>query len=491
MTDTVTSSHDHFDGEGSSSGVGLLQAPASGRESARDSDPQNKTRLAADSRQAVQRGSNGSRRAAAMQYDRRRGANGSAAGNTRSRGAERRTNHVAAVRVESKPSRPTLQTALATSTDFARRFEIFSRYGNFTMAYSTLQPGLTYFESHGGYLAYDRSLGVDFVLADPVAPAENHRAIIAEFLKSHPRTCFCQVSKPTAAILSDLGYYVNEIGADIELDLPNYDFSGPKKSKFRQAANKVEREGYRIEELTASEVDPAAIERLCTSWRATKTVKREARFLTRPFDFEAEPEVRKFYLVSGQGEIVAFVAFDPICEDGRVIGYSPAIKRRDPNAPTGAEEAICKFAIERFHCEGMAIVRLGLLPLYQVEKSEFRESHYLRKVFQLLFQHGDRWVYSFRGHADFKHRYRGETQKVYFATYTRWRNVQSLIGLMRVCRIFAFSARSPQDAFPKRDAGGQRLLANRSSWRDSLRPTEADQVPSSSFCSHRRAPFTD
>ena len=110
------------------------------------------------------------------------------------------------------------------------------------MAYSTLQPGLNYFESHGGYLAYDRSLGVNFVLADPLAPAENHRAIIAEFLKSHPRTCFCQVSKPTAAILSDLGYYVNEIGADVELDLPNYDFSGPKKSKFRQAANPMTRE---------------------------------------------------------------------------------------------------------------------------------------------------------------------------------------------------------------------------------------------------------
>ena len=38
------------------------------------------------------------------------------------------------------------------------RLEIFHRYGNFTMAYATLQPGMKYFESHGGYLAYDTCL---------------------------------------------------------------------------------------------------------------------------------------------------------------------------------------------------------------------------------------------------------------------------------------------------------------------------------------------
>jgi hypothetical protein len=88
-------------------------------------------------------------------------------------------------------------------------------------------------------------------------------------------------------------------------------------------------------------------------------------------------------------------------------------------------------------------------------------------------------------------RKRGEAQKVYFGTYRRWRNVQSQFGLMRVCRIFAFPVRSPREAFPKRGAGGQRLLANRSSWSSSLRSMEAGQVHSSSFCSHRRAPFTD
>src|SRR5580692_4442836 len=74
--------------------------------------------------------------------------------------------------------RERLFAATEATADLARRFELFCRYGNFTMAYATLQPGMKYFEAHGGYLAYDTCWGVTFVLGDPVAPAGNHAAII-------------------------------------------------------------------------------------------------------------------------------------------------------------------------------------------------------------------------------------------------------------------------------------------------------------------------
>jgi lysylphosphatidylglycerol synthetase-like protein (DUF2156 family) len=316
----------------------------------------------------------------------------------------------------------------------SRLFEIFRRYGNFTMAYATLQPGMKYFESQGGYIAYDTCGGTTFVLGDPVAPAANHAAILEAFVRTHPRTCFCQVSKPVGAILARLGWFVNEFGADMELDLATYDFEGPKKSKFRQAAHKIEREGYTIAELTVADGDRAELDALSSSWLAAKTVTREARFLVRPLAFGDEPEVRKFYLRDRHGSIVSFVAFDPICEKGEVIGYSPAIKRRAPDAPTGAEEAITKFAIERFRAEGLTTFRLGLLPLYDVQDSEFRDSWLLKRVFQFAYRYGDRWIFNFRGHADFKHRYRGNLTKVYFATYTRL-TTWNLISLLRLCRL--------------------------------------------------------
>ena len=145
---------------------------------------------------------------------------------------------------------------------------------------------------------------------------------------------------------------MNELGADMELDLPTYDYTGPKKSKLRQAARKIQREGYTIEEGTALHSDQTELEALSAAWLATKTVQQEARFLVRPLAFGDEPEVRKFYLRDADGWIVSFIAFDPICEGGEVIGYSPAVKRRSVDAPTGAEEAITKFAIEQFRAGG-------------------------------------------------------------------------------------------------------------------------------------------
>jgi lysylphosphatidylglycerol synthetase-like protein (DUF2156 family) len=153
------------------------------------------------------------------------------------------------------------------------------------MAYATLQPGMRYFESHGGYLAYDTCWGITFVLGDPVAPVENRAAMIEAFVRQHPRTCFCQISKPVGAILARLGWFVNEFGADMELDLATYVFAGPQKSKFRQAAHKIEREGYTIEERTLAGEDLVELDALSSSWLAGKTVKREARFLVRPFAF--------------------------------------------------------------------------------------------------------------------------------------------------------------------------------------------------------------
>lgn len=321
-----------------------------------------------------------------------------------------------------------------SNADFGRRMYQLRQYGNFTMAFATLQPGMRYFESHDGYLAYDSYWGTNFVLGDPVAPFENHPAIIAEFVSRFPRTCFCQISRTTGETLARMGWFVNEFGADMELDLCTYDFTGPKKSKFRQAAHKIERERYTIEERDAAADDGTELEALCASWLPSMTIKREGRFLCRPLAFGDEPEVRKFFLRNADGEIVSFVAFDPIYANGEVVGYSPAVKRRSPDAPTGAEEAINKFAIEQFRTEGFMTLRVGLIPLYDIQVSEFRDAWLLRQTFRWTYRYGDKLVFNFRGHADFKHRFRGTLNKVYFATRARVGNAWSLLALLRLCR---------------------------------------------------------
>jgi hypothetical protein len=65
----------------------------------------------------------------------------------------------------------------------ARRYEMLRQSGNFTMAFATQQPGMKYFEAHGGYLAYDTYWGINFVLGDPVAPLLRYSDLIDDFLK--------------------------------------------------------------------------------------------------------------------------------------------------------------------------------------------------------------------------------------------------------------------------------------------------------------------
>ena len=113
-----------------------------------------------------------------------------------------------------------------------QRWELFRLYGNFTMAYATLQSQLKYFEADGAYLAYDTSLGISFVLGDPVGPFESHAEILAAFVRLHPRHCFCQVSKPTAEILARLGCRVNEFGADMETPFADVHLRRPRQEQI-------------------------------------------------------------------------------------------------------------------------------------------------------------------------------------------------------------------------------------------------------------------
>ena len=112
------------------------------------------------------------------------------------------------------------------------------------------------------------------------------------------------------------------------------------------------------------------IEAVSLAWRATRRVKRkEVRFLNRPFVSADEPGTRRFYFLDAQQRMLAFVVFEPLYRDGRLIGYVACSKRRHPDAPVYAEQAILKHAIEVFQREGCQELRLGLSPLAWIANS--------------------------------------------------------------------------------------------------------------------------
>ena len=110
-----------------------------------------------------------------------------------------------------------------------------------------------------------------------------------------------------------------------------------------------------------------------------------------------------------------------------------SIKRRLPDAPIYSEQAIMKTIIEVLKEEGIAELRLGLSPCASVEQSGYKESRWLRMLFQRAFKSPmvNRRAYNLTGHAKYKNRFRGREEKVYLASPSGFhpRRIPALIAM--------------------------------------------------------------
>ncbi len=330
------------------------------------------------------------------------------------------------------------QDVVESEMSLPMRMDLLSRFGDFSMAYSTaVQPQLRYFGGQDGYLAYRQRWGMKFVLGDAIASTEHTPDLVDRFIGTHKRLSFCQIRRPLAEILSQRGFIVNEMGVDTTLQLSEYTFDGKHKEWLRYAANWTAKRDFEIIEAGFDRITPDQVEEVSEAWRITRTVKRkEVRFLNRPIVLEDELGVRKFFLLSPEKKLLAFVFLDPIFRDGKPIGYVTAFKRRHPDAPLYAEHAIMKQIIETLKHEGAQQLNLGLSPMADIEDNDFHCNRWTSSLFRRAFESKwlNRYCYNVVGHADYKRRFRGEQEKVYFASQSRF-NSPRLLALIGLCGI--------------------------------------------------------
>ena len=133
----------------------------------------------------------------------------------------------------------------------------------------------------------------------------------------------------------------------------------------------------------------------------------------RPADMAPMPETRVF-TAREQGRAIGYVAFDPIFEDGRVVGYVPNVSRASVDFRQGIFYALVLHAVERFREEGVRTVNLGLSPLALDDTPRAGESLPFRRIIETLFRHGNR-LYNFKGIRFTKSRFRGREEPVFIA----------------------------------------------------------------------------
>jgi lysylphosphatidylglycerol synthetase-like protein (DUF2156 family) len=316
---------------------------------------------------------------------------------------------------------------------FDRRLSWLRQYGSFTLAYSAaFQEGLEYFGNDHGFLAYKMVGRTALALADPVTSPANCEVLIREFVQANSDVCFCQISRSTAELLAGMGFKVNEMGTDHRIDLANY-----KRKSLRTASKRAAKSGYTIKECTAASVGIDKIENVSERWRQTRTYKdSEVGFVNRPIVLGDEVDVRKFFAFDRVGELVAFAFYDPIYEDGRVVGYSTSFKRRLPEADSFICSAVLQSAIDAFQQEGRKWLLLGLSPLADIEDKDFRHGALLSRAFRRAFRSPlfNRFIYPLQGHASHKREFRGAAEQTYFAFNTRWA-LPLVLKLLRACNM--------------------------------------------------------
>lgn len=331
----------------------------------------------------------------------------------------------------------------SATTEF--RFSKLQLYGKGSLAYSSMQKGIKYFmQSEFGYVPYvslDKKGDRVVVLADPICKHDRRKTLLEEFLKEHTDPIFLHICHDTAQVLSELGFFVNQFGVETIIDLQQFDLVGNKKQQLRQARNKGEKDGLTVVEVQA--VDDKRLKELkkvSNDWLKSSVVNTgELRFIVRPIVYVDEWDVRKFVALKDD-QIVGFVFFDPMYEEGQVIGYLANQLRSNLDRSYSVADFIILKAIEQFKAEGKRELSLGLSPLYKVGDAEdFRHSRLLAEHFKYCFDNAN-FLYNFRNLAGHKRKYRPELlgareEKVYCAMKTTF----SLLKMFSVYQVLGIN----------------------------------------------------
>lgn len=332
---------------------------------------------------------------------------------------------------------PVEEAKITVSTEdfhftFEQRMEYMRKYGSHCMSFSTLQPGMKFFDVPGkGFIAYMRKWGNQMVLSDPICHPDDREALLDAFLARFKRSGFVQITEPVARIIRErYGFYTTQFGIETVLDLENWSLSGKKKQILRTSLNQARKRGIVIRENP----EETRHHELSREWMATRKIKnREIGFLIRPMVMDHEENTRKFFAYQGD-ELIGFVFFDPIYKDGEIVSYVPNISRFSHDFRQGIFYALITYAIETFKNEGLKEVNLGLSILVLDDENAPYESGLLKNAERLIYRYGN-FIYNFKGIEFTKSRFEGKTHRFYCAHQYRFPALK-LLAMFKLANVF-------------------------------------------------------
>ncbi len=343
-------------------------------------------------------------------------------------------NHSQADTMTLKASQESLHSARKAlegcTTTMGFRIEHLRHHGRGSLAFSALQEGLEYYmHPEYGFIAYkplhDGPQSV-LVLSDPICKRENTKLLIDEFMKVKSDPVFLHISHEVAEIVAQYDYCVNEVGVETVIDIQEFDLVGGKKQQLRNARNGGKKDNLEIKEVDSIDnTTLSKLRKISSDWIKEKTISNnEMQFIVRPIVYVDEIDVRRFVAIK-DGEIVGFVIFDPMYENGEIVGYIAQHLRSIHKSTYSVVDCIVVHALEIFKTEGKLAMSMGFSPLARVDdQGEFKYSKLLKAYFQYAYEKAN-YLYNFKNLAQHKKQYRpgmkgAHEDKVYCAMRTRF-----------------------------------------------------------------------
>jgi hypothetical protein len=285
----------------------------------------------------------------------------------------------------------------------ARLIQGISEFGTDAVSFQALEPGLRYWETSGGVVAFAETAGGWVAAGGPLSRDGDRGDVAARFVRE-ARDEGRRASFFACDDVSSFGdrFAHLALGEQPLFRPAEWEATLRAHRRLREQLRRARAKGVRVRRAATDEVAPGSslrqtAEALARRWLGSRPMEPMGFLVTLSL-FE-EPDLHRYYVAERDGQVVAFMSVVPIGSRGRLVEDLV----RDRAAPNGTTEALFDLAMREAAGDGIGFVTWGLAPLAGAVPTAMRIAGAL-----------GRGLYDFRGLRAFKARlHPGEWQPVY------------------------------------------------------------------------------